>query len=203
MTVSSLDRSKPRRINKQTATILGVVIIGVVFALPVFPLTYHIPYREEVPILELIVHTNVLVNSTDIPLEGGAYKFWHIQIDDYKVVDFSLESSETVHAAIMSLEEYEAFQDTMSVDQSIIIKLDADSIDLEYQIPVTETYFFVIYNYYDGSQGTENKETIIDSVTITESWEEEVVNYIIEQGIRNETATVTLWQIITGSTPVF
>ena len=109
---SSLDRSKSRRINKQTAAILGVVIIGVVFALPVFPITYHIPYREEVPILELVVHTNFLVNSTGIPLEGGAYKFWHIQIDDYTVVDFSIESSETVHAAIMSLEEYETFQDT-------------------------------------------------------------------------------------------
>ncbi len=203
MTVSSVDRSKPRKINRQNAALLGVVIIGVVFTLPVFPVTYHIPYREEVPIQELIVNTNVVVNSTGIPLEGGAHKFWHVQIDDYKVVDFSLESSETVDAAIMSLEEYEAFQDTLSVDQCIKIELDADSIDMEYQIPVTETYFFVVYNHHDGSQGTEDMYTIIDSVTITESWEEEVVNYVIEEGIRDETATVTLWQIITGSTPVF
>ena len=201
-TVSSLDHSISSRINKQTGAILGVVIIGVIFALPVFPVTYHIPYREEVPILELIVHTNVLVNSTDIPLEGGAYKFWHVQIEDYKVVDFSLESSETVHAAIMSLEEYEAFQDTMSVDQSTKSELDSNSIDLEYQIPVTETYFFIIFNHHDGNM-VEAEDTTINSVMIAESWEEEVVNYVIEQGIRNETATVTLWQIITGSTPIF
>jgi hypothetical protein len=165
--------------------------------------TYHIPYSEEISKLELVARTNVIVNSTGVPLEGGAHKFWHVQIEDNKLVDFSLESSETMHAAIMSLEEYEAFQDTMSVDQCIKIELDADSIDLEYHVPVTETYFFVIYNHHDGSQGTEDMETMIDSVTITESWEEEVVNYVIEQGIRDETATVTLWQIITGSTPVF
>ncbi len=203
MTVGSLDRSRPRGINRRTATILGVVILGVVFALPVFPMTYYIPYLEEVPTLKLVVQTSVLINSSGIPLGGGDHKFWHIQIEDDKVVDFSLESSETVHAAIMSPEEYEAFQDTKSVDPSIKSSLDADSIELEYQVPVTETYFFVIYNHHDGSQGTENMGSMIGSVTITESWEEEVTEIVMEQRVREETASVTLWQIITGSTPVY
>lgn len=197
------DRSKPRGINKRTAIILGVVILGAVFALPVFPMTYYIPYFEEVPTLKLIVQTSVVVNSSDIPLEGGDHKFWHIKIEDDKVVEFSLESSETVHAAIMSLDEYETFQGTNSMDPSIKSSLDADSIELKIQIPVTETYFFVIYNHHDGSQGTESKGTMIYSVTITESWEEEVTEMVTEQRVREETATVTLWQIITGSTPVY
>jgi hypothetical protein len=201
--VGNQDRSKPGGKSKRTAIILGVVVLGVVFALPVFPMTYYIPYMEEVPTLKLIVQTSVVVNFSGIPLEGGDHKFWHIQIEDDRVVEFSLESSETVHAAIMSLEEYEAFQGTNSMDPSIKSRLDADSIELEIQIPVTETYFFVIYNHHDGSQGTENKGTIIDSVMITESWEEEVTEMVMEQRVREETATVTLWQILTGSTPVY
>jgi hypothetical protein len=201
MIVSNQGRSKPR-ITKKTATILGVVLIVVVFALPVIPMTYYLPYREEVPILAFVVQTNVLVNSTTIALEGGAYKFWHLQIEDYKMADFSLESSETVHAAIMALDEFEAFQDTMSVAQALVSRLDADSIDLEYQVPVTETYFFVIYNHHNGSID-EAIDTTINSATITESWEEETVTFIIEEGVRNMTTTVTLWQLITGSTPVF
>ncbi len=196
-------RSKPGGINKRTATILGAVILGVVFALPVFPMTYYIPYMEEVPTLKTIVQRSVVVNSSDILLEGGAHKFWHIQIEDDKVVDFSLVSSETVNAAIMSLDEYEAFQGTNSMDPSIESRLDADSIELEYEIPVTETYFFVIYNHHNGSQGTEDKGTIIDSVMITESWEEEVTEMVMEQRVREETASVSLWQILTGSTPVY
>ncbi len=197
------DRSKPGGINKRTATILGVVILGAVFALPVFPMTYYIPYFEEVPTLKLIVQTSVVVNSSDIHLEGGDHKFWHIKIEDDKVVEFSLESSETVHATIMSLDEYETFQDTNSMDPSIKSRLDADSIELEIQIPVTETYFFVIYNHHDGNQGTESKGTMIYSVTITESWEEEVTEMVMEQRVREESAAVTLWQILTGSTPVY
>ena len=201
--MSEKNRSKSRNMNKKTATLLGVVIIGVViFALPIIPVSYRIPYREEVPILRLIGQTRVFVNSTDVHLEGGAYKFWNRQIDDYKGVDFSLIASETVHAAIMSPEEFEAFQGTLSIDQSPTSILESSSIDLEYQIPVTETYFFVIHNHHDGNQGAK-KETTIYSVTITESWEEEALEYKIEEGIRNETATVTLWQLITGSTPVY
>ena len=201
--VDNEDRSKPGGSKKRTVIILGIVILGVVFALPVFPMTYHIPYREEVPTLKNVAQTSTVVNFSDILLEGGDHKFWHIQIEDDREVDFSLESSETVHAVIMSMDEYEAFQDTKSFDPSSTSELDADSIDLEYQIPVTETYFFVIYNHHDGSQGTENIETIIDSVTIIESWEEEVTEMVIEEGVREATATVTLWHILTGSTPVF
>lgn len=201
--MSEKNRSISRNMNKKTATRLGVVIIGVViFALPIIPVSYRIPYREEVPILRLIGQTRVFVNSTDVHLEGGAYKFWNRQIDDYKRVDFSLRASETVHAAIMSPEEFEAFQGTLSIDQSPTSILESSSIDLEYQIPVTETYFFVIHNHHDGNQGAK-KETTIYSVTITESWEEEALEYKIKEGIRNETAMVTLWQLITGSTPVY
>jgi hypothetical protein len=202
MILSNQDRSKPRRISTKTTTILGVVLIVVVFALPVIPMTYYLPYREEVPILAFIVQTNVLVNLTDIALEGGDYKFWHVQIEDYKMADFSLESSESVDAAMMALDEFEAFQDTMSVDQALVSVLDADSINLEYRVPVTETYFFVIYNHHDGSIG-EAIDTTINSVTVTESWEEESVDFVIEEGVRNMTTAVTLWQLITGSTPVF
>ena len=125
-----------------------------------------------------------------------------MQIEDYKGVGFFLNASETVHTAIMSPEEFEAFQDTLSIDQSPTSILESSSIDLEHQIPVTETYFFVIHNHHDGNQGVK-KETTIYSVTITESWEEEALEYKIEEGIRNETAMVTLWQLITGSTPVY
>jgi hypothetical protein len=166
-------------------------------------MTYHIPYWEEVPTLKNVAQTSVSVNFSEILIEGGDHKFWHLQIEDYKLVDFSLESSETVHAAIMSMDEYETFQNTKSVDPSSTTEIDADSIDIEYQIPVTETYFFVIYNHHDGSLGTESMETIIDSVTIIESWEEEVTEMVIEEGVHEATATVTLWQILTGSTPVF
>ena len=201
--MSEKNRSKSRNMNKKTATLLGVVIIGVViFALPIIPVSYRIPYREEVPILRLIGQTRVFVNSTDVHLEGGAYKFWNRQIDDYKRVDFSLRASETVRAAIMSPEEFEAFQGTLSIDQSPTSILESSSIDLEYQIPVTETYFFVIHNHHDGNQGAK-KETTIYSVMITDSWEEEALEYKIKEGIRNETAIVTLWQLITGSTPVY
>ena len=100
-------------------------------------------------------------------------------------------------------EEYEAFQGTKSVGPSIKSSLDAESIDLEYQIPVTETYFCVIYNPHDGSQGTESLGTMIETVAITESWEEEVTEIVMEQRAREETASVTLWQILTGSTPTY
>ena len=192
------DSLKPRGINRRTAIILGVVILGAVFALPVFPMTYYVPYFEEVPTLKVIDQTSVVVNLSDIPLEGGDHKFWHIQVEEDKAVEFSLESSETVHAAIMSPEEYVAFQGTKSVGPSIKSSLDAESIDLEYQIPVTETYFFVIYNPHDGSLGT-----MIESVAITESWEEEVTEIVMEQRAREETASGTLWQILTGSTPTY
>ena len=69
--------------------------------------------------------------------------------------------------------------------------------------PSLRPIFFVIYNHHDGSQGTENKGTIIDSVMITESWEEEVTEIVMEQRAREETASGTLWQILTGSTPTY
>ena len=65
------DISKPRGINRRPAIILGVVILGAVFALPVFPMTYYIPYFEEVPTLKVIDQTNVVTNLRDIPLEEG------------------------------------------------------------------------------------------------------------------------------------
>ena len=55
--MSEKNRSKFRNMNKKTATLLGVVIIGVViFALPIIPVSYHVPYCE-VPILKLIEET--------------------------------------------------------------------------------------------------------------------------------------------------
>ena len=89
------------------------------------------------------------------------------------------------------------------MDPSIKSSLDVDSVDLEYQVPVTETYFFVIYNPHNGSQGTESMNMMIESVTITELWEEEVTEIVMEQRDRKETASVTLWQILTGSTPTY
>lgn len=179
-----------------------MIIGAAIFALPIIPVSYQIPYREEVPILRLIGQTRVFVNSTDVHLEGGAYRYWRRQIEDYKRVVFSVRTSETVHAAILSPEEFEAFQGILSIDQPSTSMLESSSIDLEYQIPVTETYFFVIHNHHDGSQGAA-RETTIYSVTITESWVEESMDYVVEQGVRNETAYVTVWQMTTGSAPVF
>ena len=89
--VGNEERSKPGGRKKLTAIILGVVILGVVFALPVFPMTYHIPYREEVPTLKNVAQTSVVVNFSDILLEGGDHKFWHIHIEDYKVLEECLD----------------------------------------------------------------------------------------------------------------
>lgn len=186
--------------DKSIAIIVAVVLIGVgSFTLPIVPVSFQEPYNEQIPYTIFEDKTSTIGTLSDYTLEGGIYKFWHKQLEAGETIEFSMRSSETVHVAVISSNEYDDFQDTGSLDNDLKSVIETSSVNFDYQIPSTDMYFFVIHNYHDGLLGIGKTDVDIYSCSITDNWTEEVTEYRNETKYRIVQKTVTLVEAITGS----
>ena len=157
--------------NKVIAVIVVVVFIGVgSLTLSIFPVSYQEPYTEQIPYTTYEDKSSVIATLNDYTLEGGYYRFWHRQLDVGETIEFSMRSSETVHVAVISSDDYDDFESAGSIDNALKSVLETTLVNFDYQIPSTGMYFFVISNYHGRLFGVGKIDVGIYSCSITENW---------------------------------
>jgi len=177
-------------------------IVLCVFFVPFIPISYYLPYDEEVPVISRVSFTNEIFGNTDLMVEGMDYLYWSKTLEEGRTIKFNVRSEKPLLIAILSSSDFNEFEDSNELDPTQDNIQETSDANFTYQNLSSDTQYFVVYNT-QLSPEEEPLNVNIHSVSIIEEWTEEQIEYTIERKIREETALVTLWQVITGTTPTF
>jgi len=155
-----------------------------------------VPYDVQVPYTATEQRTQTLGSTYSDPLEAGHYTYWSPNLERGVDVSFSFSATDTVDAMILTLSHYNNFKDGESYEYERKAE-EETSGTLEYYTPNSGTYYFIIHNIHSGFLGFGEKDIVINSATITATWDEEVTRYRTETEYRLETKYRTVTKKVT------
>ncbi len=188
--------------NRRTKVLIVAALVLCVLFVPFIPISYYLPYEEEVPVISQVLLTNEIVNNTNLVVEGMDYLYWSKTLEAGRTIKFNVRSDEPLQIAMLSSSDFNEFEDTNQLDPSEEYIQETTDANLTYHHLTSETQYFIIHNNQLSSEA-EPVNVNIRSVSIIEEWTEEHVEYTFERVIREQTALVPLWQVIMGTTPDF
>jgi hypothetical protein len=159
---------------------IGIFVVGipVIEVHTVEPYTISEPYEVRVPYKVIEAQEDIIGSVNAWVLESGRILYWSKYLTQGTDVSLEFSATNAITAYILTPNQYNEFTGYTQNFEKRLQAVDFGSI--EYFVPSSGDYYFVVYNINDGDFH-ESKDIVINHCSVVASWDEEVTHY------RNET----------------
>ncbi len=175
--------------------IIGILVVAVL-VLPIIPTSYQVPYREPIEVQVMIPYSVTVLGESALSLGSGEYMDWGSEYEAGSTLSIQLESDSPVLVAVLDEAQFVVFEDQGEIGQDLFYQ-ETDDVDASITIDVTGSYSVMVFNQIDGGQAV-----LINSITISENWEQEETQIQYTNGTRTMTDMISILQLIMGP-PVY
>jgi hypothetical protein len=175
--------------------IIGITVA--VLVLPIIPTSYQVPYLEPIKVIVTIVpYSEVAFDDADLAIEPGEHLVWESSYKSGSSLSVQLEADSPVLVAVLDQTQFSVFEEKGEVDRDMFLK-ESGSVNASIAILIQGSHFVVAIN-----QNEEGQTILIDSIEISENWEQEETMTQYRKGTRTETGFVSIMDLILGP-PVY
>jgi len=171
--------------------IIGIAIAALV--LPIIPTSYQVPYLEPSEVIVTNVpYSEAVFDDVDLAIEPGEHLVWESSYKSGSSISLQLEADSPVLVAVLDQAQFSVFEDQREIGRDMFRK-ESGSVNASIAILIQGSHFVVAIN-----QNEEGQMILIDSIEISENWEQEETETQYRNGTRTETGFVSIMDWILG-----
>ena len=174
--------------------IIGIAIAALV--LPIIPTSYQVPYLEPIEVQVMVPYSEAVLDDTDLTIEPGEHLVWESYYKSGSSLSLQLEADSLVLVAVLDQTQFSVFEDQGEIGRDMFQK-ESGSVNASIAILIQGSHSVVVIN-----QNEEGQTILINSIEISENWEQEETETQYRNGTRTETGLISIMDLILGP-PVY